>query len=265
LRHGYLLIPRTLLSISLHSFLPYTSDWRLLASSNNLDSAISGMIRFAYTKDAPLRIFFTSRHLFSALAPLYLKTLYAYTLPKPTVVSCRCENYLSLYGKNGNSGSNKVGGKVFSMLKYLPRHEDVNKFGLGLLAFSDSEFDFWILWIYFWTFGRTFWTGDQPVARSLPTQDKTTQKNADTHPCFDQDSNPLLKTARALYRASIRTGATKTSVAETSTTTVHIVRVFEDSDVEMNGGEMAGTGKHGMHTEFWSRNIVWKTIRATET
>jgi hypothetical protein len=41
-----------------------------------------------------------------------------------------------------------------------------------------------------WTFGRTPWTGDQPVARSLPTQDSTTQKNADTHPCLQLDSNP---------------------------------------------------------------------------
>jgi hypothetical protein len=33
----------------------------------------------------------------------------------------------------------------------------------------------------FRTFGRTPWTGDQPDARPLPTQDNTTQKNADTH------------------------------------------------------------------------------------
>jgi len=31
----------------------------------------------------------------------------------------------------------------------------INKFGLGPLACSDSELDFWNLWIYFWTFGRT--------------------------------------------------------------------------------------------------------------
>jgi hypothetical protein len=33
----------------------------------------------------------------------------------------------------------------------------------------------------FLTFGRTPWTGDQPDARPLPTQDTTTQKNAYTH------------------------------------------------------------------------------------
>jgi len=32
-----------------------------------------------------------------------------------------------------------------------------------------------------WTFGRTPWTGDQPGARPLPTQDNKTQENADTH------------------------------------------------------------------------------------
>jgi hypothetical protein len=36
----------------------------------------------------------------------------------------------------------------------------------------------------------TPWTGDQPVARPLPTQDSTTQKNVDTHSCFERDSNP---------------------------------------------------------------------------
>jgi hypothetical protein len=41
-----------------------------------------------------------------------------------------------------------------------------------------------------WTFGRTPWTGDQPDARPLPTQDNTTQKNADKHPYPEWDSNP---------------------------------------------------------------------------
>jgi hypothetical protein len=31
---------------------------------------------------------------------------------------------------------------------------------------------------------------DQPVARPLPTQDNTTQKDADKHPCLERDSNP---------------------------------------------------------------------------
>jgi hypothetical protein len=31
---------------------------------------------------------------------------------------------------------------------------------------------------------------DQPVARPLPTQGNTTQKDADKHPCLERDSNP---------------------------------------------------------------------------
>jgi hypothetical protein len=33
-------------------------------------------------------------------------------------------------------------------------------------------------------------TGDRPDARPLPTEDNTTQKNADIHPCLEWDSNP---------------------------------------------------------------------------
>jgi len=32
-----------------------------------------------------------------------------------------------------------------------------------------------------WTFGKTPWTGYQPNATPLSTQDNTTQKNVDTH------------------------------------------------------------------------------------
>jgi hypothetical protein len=39
------------------------------------------------------------------------------------------------------------------------------------------------------TFGRTSWPRDQPNARPLPTQDNTTQKHADTHPCPKKDLN----------------------------------------------------------------------------
>jgi len=47
-----------------------------------------------------------------------------------------------------------------------------------------------------WTLGRTPWTGDQPDARPLPTQDNTTQKNVDTHPCLERDSNPRSQCSR---------------------------------------------------------------------
>jgi hypothetical protein len=40
--------------------------------------------------------------------------------------------------------------------------------------------------------GRTPWTGDQPVARPLPTHRTTRTQNKRTHrqPCLDWDSNP---------------------------------------------------------------------------
>jgi hypothetical protein len=38
-------------------------------------------------------------------------------------------------------------------------------------------------------FGRTPWVGDQSSAMPLPTQDNTTQKDADKHPCPKQYSN----------------------------------------------------------------------------
>jgi hypothetical protein len=47
-----------------------------------------------------------------------------------------------------------------------------------------------------WTFGRTPWTGDQPDARPLPTQDNTTQKNGDTHPCPERYSNTRSQCSR---------------------------------------------------------------------
>jgi hypothetical protein len=53
---------------------------------------------------------------------------------------------------------------------------------LGLLTYEVS----WTIQ----TYGRTPWTSDQPVARPLPTQDNTTQKDADKHPSLERDSNP---------------------------------------------------------------------------
>jgi hypothetical protein len=47
-------------------------------------------------------------------------------------------------------------------------------------------FAFLILRVYEYTFSRIPWTGDQPVARSLPTH----RINAHRHPCLEWDSNP---------------------------------------------------------------------------
>jgi hypothetical protein len=54
----------------------------------------------------------------------------------------------------------------------------------GPLAYTNRLLD-----LHIETFSRTPWTGDQPDSRPLPTQDNTTQKHADTHPCTKQDSN----------------------------------------------------------------------------
>jgi hypothetical protein len=76
-------------------------------------------------------------------------------------------------------------------------------------ACSDSEFNFWTLWI-FWIVGRTPWMGDQPDARPLPTQDNTTQRRHTsipragfelTIPVFERP-----KTVLALDRAATGTG-----------------------------------------------------------
>jgi hypothetical protein len=53
-----------------------------------------------------------------------------------------------------------------------------------LLAYPNGLLD-----LHVETFGRTPRPADQPDARPLPTQDNTTQKHADTHPCPKQDSN----------------------------------------------------------------------------
>jgi hypothetical protein len=55
--------------------------------------------------------------------------------------------------------------------------------GLFRLRIKFSEF------MNLWSFVRTPWAGDQPDARPLPTQDNTTQKNADTYPCLKEDTN----------------------------------------------------------------------------
>jgi hypothetical protein len=56
------------------------------------------------------------------------------------------------------------------------------------MACSDSELTSEIT-NPFTHFDRTPWTRDQPITRPLPTQDSTTQKNADTHPCPKQKLN----------------------------------------------------------------------------
>jgi hypothetical protein len=73
----------------------------------------------------------------------------------------------------------------------------IDRSGLKLLLFIFSMnlqvlllglgqiFSFLILY----TIGRTPWTGDQPVARPLPTHMATNRINAHRHPCVEWDSN----------------------------------------------------------------------------
>jgi len=60
--------------------------------------------------------------------------------------------------------------------------------GLGPLTCSYSELTSETV-NAFRHFGRTPWTGDRPIARPIPTQDSTTQKYADIHPCLERVSN----------------------------------------------------------------------------
>jgi hypothetical protein len=56
------------------------------------------------------------------------------------------------------------------------------------------------IWI-FYTVGRTPWTGDEPIARPLPTQGNTNRKNAGRHPCLDWDSNSRSQCFSGLRRS----------------------------------------------------------------
>jgi hypothetical protein len=47
---------------------------------------------------------------------------------------------------------------------------------------------------------RTPWTGDQPVARPLPTQDNKQNKCTHTHPCLEWHSNPRSQRSSGVRR-----------------------------------------------------------------
>jgi len=55
-------------------------------------------------------------------------------------------------------------------------------------------------------FGKTLWAGTRPIARPVRTQNNTTQKVANIHPCPQRDSKPqpgsyAHQTARPLGQA----------------------------------------------------------------
>jgi hypothetical protein len=59
---------------------------------------------------------------------------------------------------------------------------------LGSLAFSVSDLTSETV-SSFEHFGTIPLTGDQPISRLLPTQDSTTQRDADIHLCLERDLN----------------------------------------------------------------------------
>jgi hypothetical protein len=62
----------------------------------------------------------------------------------------------------------------------------------------------------FKTFGRTFWTGDEPDGRPLPTQDSATQKDANIHSSSGiRKHDPIVRVAKthALVCAATVTGS----------------------------------------------------------
>jgi len=85
--------------------------------------------------------------------------------------------------------------------------------GLGLMACSDSEFNF-SEFMNLWIFDRIPQTGDQPDARPLPTQDKRHRKTR-THIHASsgiRTRDPNVRAVRTSDRAAIQTGAPHTHV-----------------------------------------------------
>jgi hypothetical protein len=60
---------------------------------------------------------------------------------------------------------------------------------LGSVAYLDSELTSEIM-NTFRRFDKNSWMGDRPITRPLPTQDSTTQKNAELGLCLERDLNP---------------------------------------------------------------------------
>jgi hypothetical protein len=63
-----------------------------------------------------------------------------------------------------------------------------SSFSFSLCLFEASDFSF-LLMDPFRHLVRLLGRGISPAPRPLPTQDNTTQRNTDTHPCPEQDSN----------------------------------------------------------------------------
>jgi hypothetical protein len=70
---------------------------------------------------------------------------------------------------------------------YLPTYLSI--YSCTVLLLDLGRF---LSFLILYTVGRTPWTGDQPVARPLPTYrtTETQNKRAHKHPCLEWDSNP---------------------------------------------------------------------------
>jgi hypothetical protein len=97
---------------------------------------------------------------------------------------------------------------------YKPRKNDLPKFHV-----CKTQYSFIHQWLYspllgpgcFFRFvtlhrvGKTPWTGDQPVARPLPTQRIAQHRiNEHRHPCLEQDLNPRPQCSRGENSSYVR-------------------------------------------------------------
>jgi hypothetical protein len=82
----------------------------------------------------------------------------------------------------------------FILYHYHQQRRRRRRQGLCLMACSDSEFNF-SEFMNLWTFATTPWTGNQPDAKRLPTQDNT------IYPYPERDSNtrPQFSSGRRRY------------------------------------------------------------------
>jgi len=69
---------------------------------------------------------------------------------------------------------NKITSWPIKIKCHSSHHHRRRRQGLGLMASSNSEFDF-AEFFNLWTFGRAPWTGAQPDTRHVHIQDNTIQ------------------------------------------------------------------------------------------
>jgi hypothetical protein len=113
------------------------------------------------------------------------------------------DGHISTDASRGQLAENLWEGKKFWI--EIVRKNETLLCSVNISAMSYSSVHLLLLWLYspcgpwplfqftnLYTVGRNPWTGDQPVARPLPTH-KTTQtqnKRIHRHPCLNWDSSP---------------------------------------------------------------------------